>query len=356
MSTRPDEPAHAPDSPRRPDPRAADDDPTHALDDFLRRLHASPGSRGRPDEGDPTDLSGLSARLHPGQPHQPDGSASRPAGAPPGKPGKGGTLRNGERWQADDVTDVPVVELPRVPPGPAATDDPQWHDIGRQASASAAQHAATAAGAVAGGHATAADDWQPDPAALQLRRPADPRLLPHWQPGAWIGAQRLVLQASTEFVRPPTAGALGPLSAPVVESHDAQCLLVLWAPPDTAQAPAGTAAEPVPPPCPSRWPRLVLLAPMSAQALAGHSAAVAADAMLAARPADASAAPLWLNPEPSHVDWALAAEIALHHLPELRPFQIDGLRAFIAAEREASFARVNDAYETVPGGALQKAG
>lgn len=353
MSTRPDEPAHAPHSPRRPDAGAPDDDPTHALDDFLRRLY--PPAGGSAVDGDPTDLSGLSARLHAGSPAPPEGPTARPPAAPAARGAKGGTLRNGERWQADDVTDVPVVELPRVTPAPAAADDPAWHDIGRQAAAAAARHATGAS--LDADPASAANAWQPDPAALQLRRATDPRLLPHWQPGAWIGAQRQVLQASTEFVSAPAAGggSLGPLSAPVVESHDAQCLLVLWAPPASAPSPEGAGPLPQHPPCLSRWPHLVLLAPMSGQALAGHAAAAsAADAMLAARPAAASEAPLWLNPDPSHVDWALAADIALHHLPELRPFQIEGLRAFIAAEREASFARVNDAYASVPGGALEK--
>lgn len=299
MSTRPDEPADA--------------DPTHALDDFLRRMRpATPAAPA--DDGDPTDLSALTARLHPERP----ATAARP---------KGGTLRNGERWQADDVTDVPVVELPRVPltTSAPADDDALLHDIGRGASAAAAAAADAAAQARA--------DWQPDPQALQLRPATDPRLLPRWQPGAWIGAQRLVLQPSTEFVTP--AGA-APGSPPVVESYEAQRLLLLWAPPD-----ADT-------PQPGRWPRQVLLAPVSAQAAAG--------ALLAARPADAAEAPLWMHAEPDSIDWALAAEIALHHVPGLRPFQVDGLRAFIAAEREASFARVNDGYGAVPGGALAKAG
>lgn len=383
MSTRPDEPAHTPEPPRRPDHpagRAAsaasaadgargaegaegtDADPTHALDDFLRRMR--PASGWRADDGDPTDLSSLNARLHPGHP----GASVRPLDTAPTKAGRGGVLRNGGRWHADDVTDVPVVELPRVPAGPPpAVDDGAWQDIGRQARVAAQQAAAT--------HGA---DWQPDPLALQLRHAVDPRVLPHWQPGAWIGAQRQVLQASTELVHAPAAGH-GAQAAPVVESHDAQRLLLLWAPPglDGATAPTSRAdgradgqmngqandqeAAPSAGPAPfaGRWPRQVLLAPMHAAGLAGHGAASvasAAEALLAARPPEAADAPLWLNPDPTQIDWALAAEIALHHLPDLRPVQIDGLRAFIAAEREASFARVNDGYGAVPGGALARPG
>ena len=46
-------------------------------------------------------------------------------------------------------------------------------------------------------------------------------------------------------------------------------------------------------------------------------------------PADAR---LWLNPAASEIDWALAAEIVLHHDSGLRPFQTQGLRGFIDAE------------------------
>ena len=49
------------------------------------------------------------------------------------------------------------------------------------------------------------------------------------------------------------------------------------------------------------------------------------------------------------IDWALAAEIVLHHDSALRPFQSNGLRAFIASEREATFARLNADYARPPG-------
>ncbi|MDT7838440.1 hypothetical protein [Aquabacterium sp. OR-4] len=357
MSTPPDDPAARRNAPHRhdahptasghspgrpaPGPQADDDDdPTHALDDFLRRLHPGgtarghSGHRGAPSaDSDPTDLSGLSSILHP----EPAAATVSPKAA------KGGLLRNGERWQADDVTDVPVLDLPHAPtgaPANAAAQDALLHDIGRQACAAAAT------AAQAGTHP--ADDWQPDPQTLHLRHATDPRVLPRWQPGAWIGAHRLVLQASTEFVSAHGHGPAGgiPLAGPVVESHDAQHLLLLWAPP-SADAPH-----------PGRWPQHVLLAPMPGPG-AGHSAAntqasSAAQTLLNARPAEAADAPLWINPQATDVDWALAAEIALHHLPELRPLQMDGLRAFMDAERELSFARVNDGYGAVPGGAMEK--
>lgn len=296
----------------------ADDDPTRALDGFLQRLHAGSAPPGRGPE-DALDLSALSGLLHADRALA---GQAEPATSPP----RVRTLRNGERWQADDVTDVPVVELPRVAPGNASAtvdDEALLNDIGREVRAAAASAASASS-------ANAAPDWQPDLHALQRRPARDPRVLQRWQPGAWIGAQRPVLQASTEFVTP--AGA-APGAAPVVESYDAQRLLVLWAPPSLEA------------PHPGRWPRQVLLAPVGADA--------AADALLAARPTAAADAPLWLDPDPDHVDWALAAEIALHHVAGLRPFQIDGLRAFIAGEREASFGRVNEGYGAAGGGVVQ---
>lgn len=310
MTARPD------DRPADPASQAnADADPTHALDDFLRRMRPAATAADDPaDLNDLTDLSGLTARLNPERPP----TAARP---------KGGTLRSGERWHADDVTDVPLVELPRVPAAaaPAGADDALLQGIGRQASAAAALAAESAA--------HAAVDWQPDPQALQLRRNADPRVLPRWQPGAWIGAHREVLAATTEFVSPPSQTAGAAAAAPVVESYEAQRLLVLWTPPSLDA------------PHPGRWPQVVLLAPLPAV----DTAVAAAQALLAARPGTAADAPLWLDPDPNTVDWALAAEVALHHLPALRPFQIDGLRAFIASEREAAFARLNGAYQEAAG-------
>jgi hypothetical protein len=43
----------------------------------------------------------------------------------------------------------------------------------------------------------------------------------------------------------------------------------------------------------------------------------------------------------------------LHHEPALRPFQREGLRDFIAAEREAGFTKLNTGYhQALPGSAV----
>lgn len=89
------------------DPRPPDDDPTHALDDFVRRMRPAAARPAALD--DLPDLSGLQGNLH----------GQRPA-APP----KGGTLRSGQTWGPDDVVDVvlPPVRMSSVV-DPAALDD-----------------------------------------------------------------------------------------------------------------------------------------------------------------------------------------------------------------------------------------
>jgi len=159
--------------------------------------------------------------------------------------------------------------------------------------------------------------WQPDPNTLRVRPKQHPRVLAQWQPGAWTGAVRQVLQGSTELVT--TA------QGPVVESHAPQHLLLLW-PPQRVDVPLL-----------GRWPQQVRLWASEA----GWPDGAAAEALLATLPADAR---LWLQPDADAVDWALAAEILLTLDDALRPHQADGLRAFIVAEREASFARLNSAY------------
>jgi|GEM_PF-1999249 len=313
------------------DARDDGDDPTRALDDFVRRLRPQAEPAAAPD------LSDLVARLHPER---------VPAAARP----RGGTLRNGQTWSADDVEDVPVVEVraPRAPAAPAEPPPltlPEVDLAAEQARAAAAPEIAlppvdTAPPAVdAAGLDDAThrvrdfaasqfgtpdeDDWQPSAQALQLRPAADPRLLAQWQPGAWIGAVRQVLDSSTAFSPGP--------GGPTVETFEPHRLLLLWPPPTPAR------------PQPGRWPHLVRLAALPR----GGAAA----ALLAAVPGDA---PLWLQTDEAAVDWALAAEIALLHEPGLRPFQVDGLRAFIAAEREAGFAAMNRDYGAEPGGGAQR--
>jgi hypothetical protein len=143
------------------------------------------------------------------------------------------------------------------------------------------------------------------------------RLLDRWQPGAWIGALRRIGDAMTEFVRTDRG--------PVIETYEAPHLFALW-PPQRLE-------EPLLP----RWPLRA--------GLASADGPAAADALLALTPGEAS---LWLAS--SDVDWALVAEIVLHHDPTLRPFQAEALRAFVQAEREAAFVRINDGYRRPEGG------
>ena len=163
-------------------------------------------------------------------------------------------------------------------------------------------------------------DWQPDPTALQLRPTPHPRLLKSWQPSAWAGALREVIGSCTEFIN-QAAG-------PVVETYPALQLLALWPPQRPGQAPLG------------RWPQQIRMFALAPDQIGA--------AVLADLPVDAM---LWLGAQ--HTDWALAAEILLHHEPALRPFQREGLRDFIAAEREAGFTKLNTGYQqALPGGAV----
>lgn len=277
--------------------RPTDDDPTHALDGFARRMHPAAAPQAPGD--DPTSLAGLVGRLHP------ERSAAEPWP-------KGGLLRNGQRWDANDVVDVPTVQWPTV--AAAAAVDTQALDAAlRHASArSSAQFAAEDLAAAAA--------WQPDLQSLQLRRARHPRLLDAWRPGAWVGAECEVMGPATEFVTTPSGTA--------VETYPPQRLLLLW-PPQRLDRPLL-----------GRWPQQVLLSAVAPDQ--------AAEALLSQVPADAL---LWLHGQPQEVDWALAAELVLTHQAALRPFQTAGLRNFIEAQREASFAHLNQHYQQAPGGA-----
>lgn len=302
----------------QPDPTDRDDndDPTRALDDFVRRMRTGPAAGGSHGGGTDTDaganpglpdLSGLDQRLH---------GTPAPAG-----PRRGGVLRSGQAWSADDVVDVP--ELPRAPPPPADTAalDDSLRQASTQAAALWAQDAAAAAGPV----------WQPgaDRALAQQRQARrDPRLLAQPQADAWVGLLRPVLAARTEL----STSAQGP----VVDHHAAQALLMLWAPVATGQR--------------STWPDRVALV---AQPLPADDGA----ALLAHVPAGA---PLWLAAQghdtPGHeaADWALGAELLLLHEPALQAAQLDGLRAFIEAERVARFERLNAGYQRGDDGSVQR--
>ena len=308
-----------------------DDDPTHALDDFVRRMRSSSA----PPAGPEPDLNPQGAALQPG--------AGKPSG---GSAAGSGKPRSGRRWHAGDVEDAvdisslrqhtrppvdpgrPDVNLPPVDlvagtsqasvmPSIAlpAVDTPQPTDL--QALDSSMRRAGNDAAEQwqADAAAAAAPAWQPDAQSLQLRPATDPRLPARWASGAWVGALRQVLDSRTEFVS--TAGH----AAPVVETYAPLLLLLLWPPQRNGQ------------PLPDRWPQQVHLSALPRDQ--------SVQALLSAVP---DAAELWLMDQTEQVDWALAAEIALHHQTALRPFQIDGLREFIAAEREACFGRVNAAY------------
>jgi hypothetical protein len=208
----------------------------------------------------------------------------------------------------------PAVDLPDVhgapPPDVGALEDATRG--ARDFAASQWDHDALASGQPV---------WQPDPAALQLRPASHPRVLAHWQPGAWVGAVRLVFDSATEFIT--TA------NGPAVQTYPPHRLLLLWPP----QATRGVVA---------RWPQQV-------QLITGP-ASQAGETALGLLPDDAL---LWLMPDSDDIDWALGADIALHHMPALKPFQLQGLRAFIDAAREASFARLNDRYhQPAPGAAV----
>lgn len=319
--------------------RPDDDDPTRALDDFVRRMRpaAVPAAASAPDL---VDLSDLVARLHP----------ERTAAAP--RP-RGGTLRNGQTWTADDVEDVPLVELPRPPAARRAPLQVDLPEVDLRAEGARAAQAPEInlppvvtpppppreqdiADAVQEARDLAADKqraeaadlaapaWQPDLTTLQLRRASDPRLLAAWQPGAWIGAVRQVFDSTTEFVKAADGN-------PTVESWPPHRLLLLWPPQGLDKPLLG------------RWPQQLRLSAVPRDQ--------AAESLLADLPPDAS---LWLHPQPQDIDWALAAEILLHHQADLRPFQAEGLRAFIAAEREASYGRLNSAYQAAPDGGVAR--
>ena len=150
------------------------------------------------------------------------------------------------------------------------------------------------------------------PLDLPAPRPSDPRLLSHWQPLAWTALARRVRGASTEVVQTPRG--------PLVENHAPQWLCALW-PPQRVDAPLL-----------GRWPELAAL--VSAETAFG-----ALHQLLAELPAEAQ---LW--PTELEVDWALVADLVLHHDTALRPAHIQALRELADAERGVSFARLNDGY------------
>jgi hypothetical protein len=166
--------------------------------------------------------------------------------------------------------------------------------------------------------------WHPAPSAAEPWQPSAmvPRAQPiagqvrDWKPGAWIAAAMRVCGPLAEFVQGP--------DGPLVETHPPHLLLALW-PPQGLDAPFL-----------GRWPQRVWLAAAEDDA--------AAAALMA--PALAPGAEFWLAPAALHagVDWGLLADLVLHHDATLRDFQLRELKAFMQAQRDAAYARLNEDY------------
>ncbi len=165
------------------------------------------------------------------------------------------------------------------------------------------------------------------PVRVRAGRPRDRRLLANWAAGSWVGACRQVSESTTEVGTSP----LGP----VVDVHAPQALFALW-------APRADRAHPMP----GRWPSQVSIGDLSDADPVG----AACELLLPLLPDEAA---LWLCDEA--LDWALLAELVLHHEPALKPFQLAALRSFAEAERSRDFQRVNDGYmQPAPGRPVQR--
>jgi hypothetical protein len=185
------------------------------------------------------------------------------------------------KWDASDVTDVDAVWKP-------------------------AEQAARAAG-----EAAAEGGWQPGAISTSVRRAAHPRVLPAWKPGAWIGAMKSVFDSVARVVSTP--------QGPVVDTYPPHVLLALWEPQNMTAPFLG------------RWPLRAWLSPVQPEEAGAE--------LLQFLPPEAE---LWLGEH--DIDWGLVGEAVLLHEPGLRDFQLKELRAFVDAERLATWERVNKAY------------
>ncbi len=167
----------------------------------------------------------------------------------------------------------------------------------------------------AGQESALESDWQPGQITTSLRKPAVPGVLTTWKPGAWIGAVKSVFDSVARVVNTP--------QGPVVDTYPPHVLLALW-PPQTVDAPFL-----------DRWPLRVHLSAVQPEDAGAE--------LLKYMPPQAE---LWLSEH--DIDWALAGEAVLLHEPDLRDFQLKELRAFVEAERQATWERVNKAYK-LPG-------
>jgi hypothetical protein len=151
-----------------------------------------------------------------------------------------------------------------------------------------------------------------DIAALAPQRPqADPRLLAHWQAGAWTALARQITGASEELMQ--TSKGLR------VHSRAPQWLCAVW-PPQRADGALG------------RWPEM-------AAVVAAETTAEALQQLLIELPDEA---PLWSAD--LEADWDLGAELVLHQDAALRPAQARALRELAEAERSARLTRFSEGY------------
>jgi len=154
--------------------------------------------------------------------------------------------------------------------------------------------------------------WQPGAITTNVRKPAHPRVLTAWKPGAWIGAMKSVFDSVARVVSTP--------QGPVVDTYPPHVLLALWAPQSMTS------------PFLERWPLRALLSPVQPDEAGAE--------LLKHLPPEAE---LWLAEH--DIDWGLVGEAVLLHEPGLRDFQLKELRAFVDAERQATWDRVNKAYK-----------
>ena len=276
-------------------------DPDRLLDSFHAQLAASQRQ---------VDLDTVLGGWKP----DPTGSRLHRQPEPPPEPVRPYKEAERRRGAVDEITDVIDISglhekrNPGADAAPAAWLDADLHDIGGAVRAAAAAARPVDRGAL--------------PALAERRRPRDRRLLTGWAPGAWVGAHRRVCDAVTEFGSSPRG--------PVVETYAPQALLALWAPRKGSDGPM-----------PGRWPSQVFMGDTANADPVG----AAAEVLLPLLPKGAM---LWLCDEA--IDWALVADLVLHHEPALRPFQVKALRGFAEAERRGDFERVNDGYfQPAPG-------
>jgi hypothetical protein len=263
------------------------DDPTRALDGFAAALRAAA------PKNDPTTLLDRWS-VHGPAPATPPGPSDgdRPDRAP--RPASG---RPSVRLTLLDVTDVEVVDTPA--PTAAVVEAADWQP---------GSFAEVARPKAIDG------DWQPGRLVEQAPRVAG--VTEQWKPGVWIGAVRRVCGPLAEFVQSP--------NGPVVETFPPHVLVALW-PPQTLSAPFL-----------GRWPLHAALHAVEADQVGVT--------LMQQVPAGGQ---LWLVPPAQElaIDWALLADLVLHHDAGLRDFQIRELRSFLQAQRDAGYAHLNDAYE-----------